>query len=79
MKVRRIETSDVDSELERLATAMELLTPDGGRVFFLAENHYRKLRDLFQAMHEEADNYPTYPSTSRSPYSVGTFCYDDDE
>ena len=73
-KVKRIEDGQIDSELENLANAINLLTPD--RTNMPGGEQYQTLQQLFMAMYEEAGNYgPAYHS--HSPYSIGTF--DDDE
>jgi len=69
--------NDVDSELEKLASAIQVLTPDGEQIVS-NQRTYETLRDVFNNMYIESCNYPRHYG-SHSPYSVGTFDnYDDD-
>jgi hypothetical protein len=63
---------DFDSELEKLALSIEILTPDGRQIPIAREN-YQTLCNLFGEMHKESCKYPTAYDGSHSPYSIGTF------
>jgi len=70
----KTDRKDPDSELEKLAVAMELLTPDG-KAIIIAKESYQMLQGIFESMDNEARRYPSYHG-GHSPYSFGTF--DDD-
>ena len=74
-RVKKMEKDKVNTELEKLAIALEVLTPDGKQVI-IAPEHYRTLKNLFWAMHKESRNYNSHYDDGHSPYSIGTF--DDD-
>jgi len=75
-KVKEIPEEDIDSELEKLAIAMQRLESDEEEVFIDREN-YQTLQKLFNVMHEESGNYiPAFGQ--HSPYSVGVFDCDDE-
>ncbi len=70
-KVKKVEEKDIDSELEKLAIALEVLTPDGRQVV-IAQEHYRTLRQIFRAIYAESNRYCPQRG-EHSPYSIGTF------
>lgn len=75
-KVKRIEDDQIDSELEKLANAINLLTPNGTKM--PEREQCQTLQQLFMTMYQEAGNYgPAYHS--HSPYSIGTFDNDEDD
>ena len=74
--VKKVDEKRVDSELEKLAIAMEVLAPDGRQVC-MAEEQYRTLRNLFEAMYRKSCEYiPAFGQYS--PYIIGTFDSDDE-
>jgi hypothetical protein len=76
LKVAKKDIKDVDSELEKIAIALEVLTPDG-RQIFIAKEHYQTLQSLFKAMYNESNRYSSHYG-GHSPYSVGAFDNDDE-
>ena len=76
-KVKDVPEKEVDSELEKLAAAINALTSDEQQVSN-DRGSYQTLRDLFNAMCEESSKYA--PELGQhSPYSRGTFDDGDDE
>lgn len=67
--VRKIEDKDIDSKLEKLSIAIEILTPNGRQISIDKEN-YNMLQELFGRMYEESKKYGC---TIHSPYSIGAF------
>ena len=75
-KVKKVAEEDVDSELERLAIAMQKLTP-AGRQVLVDKEQYRTLRNFFIEMYKESSKY-TPAFGEHSQYSIGTFDGDGD-
>ncbi len=72
---KKIGKENIDSELEKLAIAMESLSPDGKQIA-IARESYELLQKVFETIHNEACNYPRYGGPS--PYSYGNFDNSDD-
>lgn len=74
--VLKTEQKDPSSELEKLAVAMDILTPDG-KPIIIARESYQMLQQVFDAMGNEAKRYSSYHE-EHSPYSFGTFEHSDE-
>lgn len=71
LKVAKKGVKDVDSELEKLTIALEVLTPDG-RQISIGKEFYQTLQGIFKAMYDESKRYSSHHG-EHSPYSFGAF------
>ncbi len=70
-----IQEGDVDSELEKLAKAIEMLTPEGRGQLPELQEQYQNLRDIFGIMSATTGMYSS-SFGDHSRYSIGTFVDD---